>query len=320
MTWATMMHRLGHEVILFAGPENEAEVTEHINCQNGYEWTERIPPYDDTHPGWSAFAEKAIAEIGKRIQPGDYLCLAAGWTQKPIADAFPNNRAVEFITGYQGTLPNSFRVFPSYTWQSAVYAHQMTAAGADGRLYDTVIPHFIDPSEHSLGDGSGDYMLYVGRLTERKGLKVVADIAARNGRKLIVAGFGNESLIPPGATFVGSVEPALRSELMRNARCVIMPTLYIEPFGMVAIESMAAGTPVINTDFGAFSETNIHGETGFRCHTLAEFCEAVESSGYLNRQKIHEYAIGKYSTDAIGPQYEKYFNRLDTLNGAGWYA
>lgn len=318
--FSSMMFDLGYTTYLYAGPENEARCTEHINCRNGYEWTERIPPYESSHPGWMAFAEKAIAEIRVRYSPGDYICLAGGYVQLPIAEAFPDAFIVEPIAGYQGIIDKAYRVFPSHAWINAVYGRWYTAAGADGRFYDTVIPHFIEEEDFPLGDGGGDYLLYVGRLIERKGLKVVADVAERTGLPLVVAGFGDESLIPPGAEFVGSVEPAQRAQLMGNARCVLMPTLYLEPFGMVAIESMGVGTPVITTDFGAFCETNINGLTGYRCNLLREFCEATERVLDLDRVSIQRHALNTYSTKVIGPQYDDYFRRLETLKGAGWYS
>jgi glycosyltransferase involved in cell wall biosynthesis len=317
-----MMFDLGYEVFLYAGPENDARCTEHINCRGDYKWTERVPPYESSHPGWQTFANVAIEELRKRFQPGDYLCLIGGYVQKPISDAFPGCFIVEPTAGYQGIInePNAFHVFPSYAWMHAVYGHWMGASNADGKFYDTVIPHFIDADDFPAGHGEGDYLLYVGRLIERKGLYVVRDIAERTGLPLVVAGFGDESLIPPGAEFVGSVEPKERSELMGAARCVLMPTLYVEPFGLVAVESQACGTPVLTTDFGTFPETVAHDFTGYRCHTLAEFCEGVEKSQYLNRTDIRNDALGRYSIEAIGPQYDDYFKRLDTLKGAGWYS
>jgi glycosyltransferase involved in cell wall biosynthesis len=319
-SWSNMMHDLGHEVYLYAGPENEAHCTEHINCRNGYEWTERVPPYEANHPGWMAFAEEALQEIRYRYTPGDYICLAGGSVQQPIADAFPDAIVVEPIAGYQGVMNNSFRVFPSRAWMNSVYGHWYSATGADGRFYDAVIPHFLEKEDYPLGDGSGDYLLYVGRLIERKGLKVVADVAERTGLPLVVAGFGDESLIPPGAEFVGSVEPAERARLMGNARCVLMPTLYVEPFGLVAIESQACGTPVITTDFGAFPETVHNGETGYRCNLLREFVEATEKVLDLDKKQIQKKAFDTYSIEVVGSQYDEYFQRLETLKGAGWYA
>jgi glycosyltransferase involved in cell wall biosynthesis len=106
---------------------------------------------------------------------------------------------------------------------------------------------------------------------------------------------------------------------MGNARCVLMPTLYVEPFGLVAIEAQMCGTPAITTDWGAFPETVEQGVSGYRCHTLREFCDAVWESPRLDRDVIRKRAIDLYSTESIGPQYVEFFNRLETLKGKGWY-
>lgn len=317
--FVSMMHDLGNEVLVYSAGECEARCTEHIAIATGYEWSERIPPYEASHPGWAAFALHTIAEIAQRWKPGDFLCLAGGQVQQEIADFFPAMTCVEFIAGYQGIIEraNAFRVFPSYAWMHCVYGHWYGAANADGRFYDAVIPHFVD--ERELGEG-GDYLLYVGRLTERKGLKIVGEVAERTGLPLVVAGFGDESLIPAGAEFVGSVEPKQRTELMAGARCLLMPTLYVEPFGLVAVEAQMVGTPVITTDWGAFGETIEQGETGWRCSTLAEFCDATWEANRLDRGHVRRIAKSKYSPAVIGPKYQAYFEKLSTLWEKGWYS
>jgi len=311
--FATMMHDLGNDVTIYSAGVCDAK-GEHVAIDSGYEWTERVPPYEASHPGWKAFALKTIWEIGTRWQPGDFLCLAGGQVQQEIADFFPAMTCVEFIAGYQGVIErdNAFRVFPSYAWMHAVYGHLYGATKADGRFYDAVIPHFVD--EQALGDG-GDYLLYVGRLTERKGLEIVAGVAERTGLPLVVAGFGDESLIPNGAEFVGSVEPKQRTELMQGARCVLMPTLYLEPFGLVAVEAQMCGTPAVTTDFGAFTETV---DARFRCSTLAEFCDAATLD--VDRAALRESAIERFSPSVIGPKYQAYFEKLAGLWGKGWYS
>jgi glycosyltransferase involved in cell wall biosynthesis len=106
---------------------------------------------------------------------------------------------------------------------------------------------------------------------------------------------------------------------MGGAIATFTPTLYVEPFGTVAIEAMACGSPVISTDWGAFTETVIDGVTGFRCHTLQEFVDAAENVKTLDRKAISEYAKERYGLDTVALMYDKYFNRLLSLWGAGWY-
>ncbi len=321
-SFTSMMTDIGHTTYLYAGPENDARCTEHINCRGDYEWTERLPPYESNHPGWQAFADIAIQELHQRFQPGDYLCLIGGYVQKPIADSIPGCFIVEPTVGYPGTInePNAFHVYPSYAWMHACYGQWQGAGAANGLFYDAVIPHWVDMENHPEGNGDGDYLLYVGRLIERKGLQIVREVAERTGLPLVVAGWGDESLIPPGAHFVGSVEPEARGELMRNARCLLVPTLYLEPFGLVAIEAMASGTPAITTDFGAFTETVLDDVTGYRCNSLDDFCTTVEMAKDLDRSFIRQRTIDLYSAEAVGVQYNDFFEHLETLKGPGWYA
>ncbi len=104
-----MMKSLGHTVYLYAGEENEADVDELIPCIN--ETQRRIvvgkkpyveAPFDYKLPHWQKFNGNAIKEIRKRLQDQDFICLIAGATHKPIADAFPGYMSVEFGVGYSG--------------------------------------------------------------------------------------------------------------------------------------------------------------------------------------------------------------------------
>jgi glycosyltransferase involved in cell wall biosynthesis len=252
----------------------------------------------------------------KRIEPHDFICLIGGHCQKPIADAFPEHQAVEFGIGYEGTFAK-YRVFESYAWMHAVYGSQQGAMGANGRFYDTVIPNYFEVDQFPAGKGDGGYLLYMGRMEERKGLQVVADIASRTELPLKLAGQGTP---PPCGEYVGVVGPAERALLMGEATALLCPTLYIEPFGGVAVEAQLCGTPVLTTDWGAFTETVQQGVSGFRCHTLADFAWAARQASKLDRKRIRERAIALYSTETVSKEYELYFERLLGLWGDGWYA
>ena len=317
-----MMKNLNHLVYLYAGELNTAPVDEHIPCITEKERLEYLKgesyatgSYDNSLPHWKAFNKNVIQELRKRIEKKDFICVIGGYSHKPIADAFPGHITVEFGIGYTGTFAK-FRVFESYAWMHSIYAENKSSSTVDGNFFDAVIPGYFEPEMFPLVETKGDYYLYIGRLIDRKGFRIAQEVCQRLGKRLLLAGYGPQEGY---GEFVGCVGAEERAKLMSNAIAVFVPTLYIEPFGNVVVEAHLCGTPVISTDWGAFTETNIHGVTGFRCRTFKEFCEATEEVKKLDFRKIREIAVSKYSLESIQKEYDKYFKRLLTLWDDGWY-
>ena len=275
-----MMTSLGHEVYLYAGDKVEAPVTKLITCISEERRQQAVgtghytqASFDTNALHWRIFNTNVIRLMQSHLEPQDFICLIGGYAHKEIADAYPNHISVEFGVGYGGVF-SKFRVFESYAWMHSIYAGHKNPTAVDGQFFDTVIPGYLEPEMFPLGEGKGDYYLYIGRLIERKGYKIAQEVCQRLGKRLILAGPGEQSGY---GEFVGSVGPEQRAELMGNAIATFAPTLYIEPFGNVVIEAQACGTPTITTDWGAFTENNINGLTGYRCRTLQEFMDAAEN-------------------------------------------
>lgn len=319
-----MMTGIGHTVYLYAGAENEAPCDELITCisegerqalASKHHFTST--PFDSTNPHWAAFNNRAAAEIRRRALRKDFLCLIGGHAQKPVADQLPGMMAVEFGIGYGGTFAK-FRVFESYAWMHTVYGAQAgDSHAANGFWYDAVIPGYLEAERFPFESKKQNYFLFVGRLIERKGYQIAVDACKARGARLIVAGQGNP---PSYGEYAGVVGPEERGRLMAGAKALFAPTIYIEPFGNVVPEAMACGTPVITTDWGAFTETVIQGRTGFRCRTFSELLNAMDNVEKLSPSEIRQHALANYSLEAVAPKYDAYFHRLMSLWGDGWYS
>ncbi len=279
----------------------------------------RHDPHDFAH---LTFNKNATDEILANRKDGDILLCPMGNYQKPISDAV-SLMTVESGIGYEGVF-SSFRVFESYAWMHYIYG--LLGVG-DGAWYDAVIPNYFNVDEFEYKDKKEDYLLYFGRIINRKGVKTASDVAKATGNKLYIVGQGSldnpdEGLSLSGESHIiykSAVGSEERSELLGRAKAVLMPTYYLEPFGGVNVEAQLCGTPVITTDWGAFPETVLHGVTGYRCRTFEEFCWAVKNIHKLKTADCRRWAEANYSCDRVSAMYEEYFQRLNRLNEQGWY-
>jgi glycosyltransferase involved in cell wall biosynthesis len=288
--------------------------------------------WDRDLPYWRSFNGRAIEAVRERIQPGDFVAIMGGSVQQEVVDAFKDDYTViEPAVGYEGLAQGTFACFESYAWMHNRYgAHGIN----DGRSFDAVIPNFLDPYDFRIGETQG-YALFMGRLIQRKGPHVAADIARLTGLDLIVAGAGvaqqtNNMLVAEDGTaigpciYAGVVDPFQRRDLLANAALLIVPTLYIEPFGTVHAEALMSGTPVLTPDYGVFTETVRHGIDGFRYRTLgeaADFAKAI-SVDWWDRQAIRSAANERFSLQAVAPKFDRWLWNLESLRdgSGGWYA
>lgn len=341
-----MMHGQGRSVILYSGEHNTAPCDEHVVVVTDEQQRRWFGEHDDNDldrggfdwnpasPWWAEQAARATGAIRARAASTDLLCLSQGLSQKMVADALPEMIVAEIMVGYRGILDYvraspAFAAFESQSHRAMVYGEKGWQNSP--RAYDVVIPNQFDPAELPYGNGS-DYLLFVGRLIPLKGIEVACRVADALGMRLVVAGPGAVEARPgylrstegewrcERLEYVGPVGVEERAELMGGAAVTLVPTLYAEPFGGVAVESMMTGTPVVTTDFGAFTDTVLEGVSGFRFQTLQEAVDATVSAMRLDRGLVRQYAVDNFSLEAVRPLYERWFDNLDCLWGEGWTA
>jgi glycosyltransferase involved in cell wall biosynthesis len=330
---ARMLGTLGHEVIFYGGEGSEVAADEFVPvvsaderraCYGDYDWRSEFFRQDCSDAAHQTFNRNAIAAIRERHRAGDFLLCTMGTDHRPIAEAGYDNHlwVVEPGIGYEGTFAR-FRCFESYAWMHYIYGR---TGQTDGGWYDAVIPNYFDPADFPLETRKGDYALYVGRLVRRKGLDVAVQVTRALGLRLIVAGQGSLrnaaeglEIDEPHVEFVGSVGPERRATLMSQARLVFAPTYYIEPFGGVAVEAQLCGTPVLTTDWGAFSETVEHGVTGYRCRTFDDFLWAARNVDRLRPDECRAWALANYSLDRVQSMFQEFFGKVADVGRQGWY-
>lgn len=185
-----------------------------------------------------------------------------------------------------------------------------------------VIHHGIDAKAFPFGDGSGDYCLFLGRMNPDKGAQRAAVAARKAGVPLVMAGkcrepwehqFFDQEIAPylgEEVRYVGEVPHEEKLRLLANARCVLFPIRWNEPFGLVMLEAFACGTPVLAFREGAAPEVVDHGRTGFLCDDESDMAEAIAKASELNRADCRAAVEGYFSIDRCVKEHLELFEEL----------
>lgn len=327
---AKMIKDYGHTVYFYGVEGSEVTCDKFIQVSTqevlkltygDYDRSKNFYKQDPNDYAYQYFNINTIRAILENKQDRDILLCPMGVYQKPIADAV-DLLTIESGIGYPAVFARH-RIFESYAWMHYIYGSLKIE---DGVWYDAVIPNYYDPDDFPFQPNKQNYLLYFGRIVSRKGVEIASNVAKATGNTLYVVGQG--SLDDPvehlnlgsekHIIYKPAVGPEERSELLGNAKAVLMPTYYLEPFGGVNVEAQLCGTPVITTDWGAFTETVLHGVTGYRCRVFEEFCWAVNNISNIDPKKCREWAEKNYSMERIGKMYEEYFQRVYHLFDGGW--
>ena len=207
-------------------------------------------------------------------------------------------------------------------------SHHQAATAVDVPIA-AVIHHGIDTQAFPVGHGAGDYFLFLGRMVPEKGARRAALVAHLAERPLKIAAkmrepreqqYYTESVEPllgNGVEYVGEPEAVERLRLLRDARALINPIRWPEPFGLVMIEALACGTPVVAFREGAAPEIIEHGVTGFLCDDEADMVRYLARVDELDRDACRAAAEGHFSTHRMVQEHLALFERLLAARDVG---
>jgi glycosyltransferase involved in cell wall biosynthesis len=174
-----------------------------------------------------------------------------------------------------------------------------------------VIHHGVDAADFPIGTGKGGFGLFLGRMSPDKGAHRAVVAAQKAGIPLMMIGKMREAwefeyfeeYVKPSLSadiqYLGEVPHEHKLELLADAAAMLFPIRWNEPFGMVMIEAMACGTPVIAFPEGAAPEVVEHGRTGFLVDNEDEMAEAIGKLGEINRADCRAAVEGYFSTDRM---------------------
>jgi glycosyltransferase involved in cell wall biosynthesis len=217
---------------------------------------------------------------------------------KPLFETYPNAPLVSISNQQRGPLPTA-------NWLGTVY-------------------HGLPKDLHTFRGPMGDYLVFLGRMSPEKRLDRAVEIARRTGLKLKVAAkiypeerdYFVETVQPlleqskSFVEFLGEVGGSAKDELLGNARALVFPIDWPEPFGLVMIEALACGTPVIGWRCGSVPEVISDGVTGFVVDSIEQAVTAVERVPCLNRKACRQEFEERFSSLRMARDYLSIYREL----------
>lgn len=179
-----------------------------------------------------------------------------------------------------------------------------------------VIYNAIDCSKYPFNTGSReDYLLFLSRLSPEKGAHIAIEVARKLNMRLIIAGVSQpqykdyfQNVIEPLIdgkliTYESEVSHQRKKELLANAKCLLAPVQWPEPFGLFMVEALACGTPVVALNKGSTSEIVVSGKTGYVVETTEEMLKAVKMVDLLDPYECRSLAKENFDVPIFADNY-----------------
>ena len=310
----------GHDVTLFASGDSRTAASLHPVVPRAL----RLDGIHNSLP----YNIIMLDRVAERMAEFDVLHFHIDFFHYPLF----RNMAHKTLTTLHGRqdlpeLPDIYRAFPHMPLVS-ISNHQrkpVPPVNWMGTIY-----HGLPERQFREGEGKGGYLAFLGRICPDKGPVEAIEIARRVGLRLKIAAkvdpvdqdYFDKTVAPllaasPHVEFIGEIDDSRKQDFLGNARALLFPIRWPEPFGLVMIEAMACGTPVIAFNSGSVPEILEDGLTGFVVENVEEAAAATRRLDQLFRPSIRSRFEERFSARAMAQEYVRIYRKLSASGDLG---
>jgi glycosyltransferase involved in cell wall biosynthesis len=300
----------GLDVTLFATADSRTKAKLSANYPHGYWHDENMWP-------WELYEMLNLASAVERAREFDIIHYEAAYY--PISLAFTRLSPIPIVqTLHHSPSKDEVKLWTRYPEAPFVAISNEQARLLEGLNIVSTVLHGIDTDSFAFRPDPDDYLLFLGRFTEGKGVLQAIEIAKRVRMRLVLAAaednYYREKVAPlvDGRLIVyhGEADHPTKVRLYGGARALLYPIQAPEPFGLVLAEAMACGTPVAALDRGAVREVVDDGITGIVFEDLEQMADGLADVFALDRRKVREHAVKRFGVARMVDEYVAVYQRL----------
>ena len=289
--------RLGHDVTLFATADSHTTGRLHAVCPRGWEEDPSVDP--------DIWKLMHISEVFERAAEFDIIHNHFDFPSLSYS-RLVDTPVITTIHGFSS--PKLYPIYEKYNANS-YYVSISDSDRYEKIDYVATVYNGIELDDFTYSDRASDDLVWLGRICHEKGTAEAIQIARDSGRNLILAGIIQEAdyyakhvqpyIDNEQIRYIGPIGPQQRNELLGKAAALLHPVMEPERFGLVMIEAMACGTPVIGFDKGSVREVTAHGETGFVVEDVPQAVAAVTRLGEISRPACRQHVEKHFTVETM---------------------